>query len=337
MNRERRDRLSARGHDIAYPDGLERARRERLQIAARKRNDDEAVRIDGTARGIHGARERHGLLDLTRRRVDDLQARKAARGSPRDGIVGCGARNHIELVRDHQRSGSRKARARRNLGIGQQALGPGRIGAYGRGVGRGGRPRATVGITVPLHIERRAVGGRIGLDVVCGLLGAIALDVAELDAVAVFDVVARSTDARIAVVDEERPIAPRSTVRGRQNTAVGQRRRRESIRTDDQIGASGLFHKVVEDIFGGLVVIAGKGNLGEGNDGLSDVGTVGLRCRDARHLGINGDRLALVGVGGARRALDRERGAYVLAGELGVGLIVWVALGIASILLAGQT
>ena len=169
------------------------------------------------------------------------------------------------------------------------------------------------------------------------LLRAIALNVTELDTIAVLKAIARGTDARIPIVYVKRPVAIRLGVRRAKHAAIGHRRTRKTQGVCLKVLAAGSRHKLLEHRLGCRVFVGRKRELGQGHHRLLGVIAVSITCRNARDLGRRRNGLALVRVVEPRRSLDVYRRRNIQAGKHRVVRIVGIALGITGKTLTLQT
>ena len=117
VNGQRREILHSEG--IGIPQRLKRLCRNSLQIAARKRNQDDALRNNGTAGAIHGGAKLKRSLNGARCGIDLVQD-----SIPRLSVPYRGARDKVHLSICNNRIGCRDICTRLLLLFGQKVERP---------------------------------------------------------------------------------------------------------------------------------------------------------------------------------------------------------------------
>ena len=163
-----------------------------------------------------------------------------------------------------------------------------------------------------------------------GLLCTVALDVAEFNAIAILEVVARSASICVAIVHVERPVAVRLGARRVKHATIRHRRARKAPSVCLEVSAAGGRHKLLEHRLGSRVFVGRKRKLGQRHHRLLGVIAVGIARGNARNLGRYRNSLALVRVIEPRRSLDGHRRRNVHAGERSIIFIFGIAFSITS-------
>ena len=202
INGQRRQILLSERAGI--PQRFKRRRRNGLQVTAGKRNQNNALRNNGTARAVHGRTKLQGSHDGTHLGVDLVED-----GIPRLSTPHRSARDKVHLSVRHNGVRCRDARTRLLLFIGQKIERPRR--RISLRCGRKGircRSRTAVCKTVPRCVDIGVSGSRIGFWLSAWNKRARSIHVSKLNGIALNRQIPRCHNGGIRAINDERPIAP---------------------------------------------------------------------------------------------------------------------------------